>query len=451
MSLRIYFHIDELARDAVVASALKRELNSRGHKLTYGNRRATSWLLEKFMFSFDVIIIPKTEFMCCFKSLSLDTETPSIVVLFTESVGSVVDLNDDKLTMLSVLGRAHMEGDSLYMEKVSAFLLWGETALNRINKYYPEIADKFTVVGHPRRDEICVKEAVVNAESEKIRVGFITRQDILNDFIGRSPIDAIADSSLGVFHYSYYNKKTGDYLCNPENNTIDEIYIEASDIDVMLKTISRLDPDKYEVYLKVHPREDRSTWINLVEKKRINVKLVDWRMPFARWAKSMDYVIGPASTSFFDCCMLGVKPISIQNINPIYYEHLRGTCAEEFSALTKHIDKPESIESLLELIKSKNDSFVLSREICEILLLEADYPGCKSSISKITDKCIALAEAKKENQLTKYFNYLLFYVSFRFLTWIARVFDWWKKVPEQSAPFYMTRKNMKFIDNLTED
>ena len=451
MSLNIYFHIDELARDAVVASALKKELESRGHKLTYGNRMSTARLLEKFMPSFDVVIIPRPTFMNAFKSLNENSKYPPIVILFSESVGSVVDLNNDKLTLFGVLDQPFMDGDCPYFKHIAAFLLWGDTTLNRIKKYYPDIVDKFAVVGHPRHNEKCTKFTIAEPKNEKIRVGFITRQTTLNDFAGRKPIDTITYSSLRFYRYYYYNKKTGDFLHNKSNNAIDEVYIEASDIDVMLKIINSLDRDKYEVFLRVHPREDRHTWIDLVEKHKINVKFADWRIPFAHWAKSMDYVVGSASTSFFDCCMLGIKPISIQNINPVYYEHLKGSYAEEYSSLTEHIDKPDSIDSLLELIKDKSDSFVPSEEIRAILSLETDYPNCKSSISKIVDKCLALAEANDKNQLAKYVNLILFNFSFRLLTGVMPVVRWFQRRPEQSSTFFMTRKNIRFIDKLAGD
>jgi len=450
MSLNIYFHIDEFARDAIVASVLKKELNSRGHKLTYGNRLSTIRLLEKFIYSFDVIIIPRSEFMSRFKSLNGNSKFPPIVILFTESVGGVVDLKDDKLLLYHVLGREFMEGDCPYYQKVSAFLLWGNTVLDRIKKYYPNVVDKCTVVGHPRHDERCASFTLLKTESEKIRVGFITRQDLLNTFDGRQVMQWIVSSALEPSRYLYKNKKTGDFFGDPRNNLVDSIYIQSSDINVLIKTIKRLDPNKYEVYLRVHPRENRNQWVELVEKYKINVRFTDWHAPFAGWAKSMDYVVGPASTCFYDCCMLGVKPISIQNINPMCHQHLKGSYAEEFNALSKHIDKPGSIDDLLELIKTKCDSFVPSDEIKKILAFETNYPNCKSSINKIVDKCVASAKINDVSKLVKCVNFVLFRICSGFMTYASHVVRGLRGTKEQSSTFLLTRKNKKFIDNLTE-
>ena len=417
--------------------------------MTYGNRLCTHKLLARFRHSFDAIIVPRPMFLRSFKSLNKNKNIPPIVILFTELIGKAVD--DDKLTLLNVFDRTFLEGDGSIVELVRAFLLWGDKTLIRVKKHYPDMVDKFTVVGHPRHDEKCTNITFAQSEGEKIRVGFLTRQDMLNDFMDRKPVEMVVRSSLNLDAYWYNNEKTGDFLRNPANNAIDEMYLQAREIDIMLRVINSLDRDRYEIFLRVHPRENKDTWIQFAEKYKINVKLNDWRTPFSHWAKSMDYVIGPASTCFFDCCMLGVRPISIQNIDPIYHKHLKGSFAEEFNTLTEHIDKPESIESLLELIKSKGGSFVPSEEIRDILSLEADYPNCKSSISKIVDKCLALAETNNRSQFVKHVNFVLFYFCSRMLTVLVIVVHWFQKKSEQGSTFFLTRKNTKFIDSLAGD
>ena len=44
----VYFHIDELNRDSVVASALKKELAEKGVKLIYGCRLYSYYLIKYF-------------------------------------------------------------------------------------------------------------------------------------------------------------------------------------------------------------------------------------------------------------------------------------------------------------------------------------------------------------------------------------------------------------------
>jgi hypothetical protein len=59
--MRIYFHIDELGRDAVVASALKKYFKDRGASLWYGNRVDSCAL--KFHNPFDVLIFPNVDLL----------------------------------------------------------------------------------------------------------------------------------------------------------------------------------------------------------------------------------------------------------------------------------------------------------------------------------------------------------------------------------------------------
>ena len=56
--MKYLFLIDELKRDAVVASALKKKFDKKGHMLVYGNR-VSNRLLKYFHSSFDVIVVPR--------------------------------------------------------------------------------------------------------------------------------------------------------------------------------------------------------------------------------------------------------------------------------------------------------------------------------------------------------------------------------------------------------
>jgi len=156
MIKNVYFHIDELGRDAITASALKKAFKERGINMVYGNRFYTQKLLERFAFAFDIIILPRPDFLRNFKNLNKNI--PPIVIIFTESVGRVVHENNDKLTLFSLLDQSFMEGDTKYVDKVTSFCLWGESTKKRIDKYYPEITNKFHVTGHTRHDKRCLKK-----------------------------------------------------------------------------------------------------------------------------------------------------------------------------------------------------------------------------------------------------------------------------------------------------
>ena len=133
MNKNVYFHIDELGRDAITASALKKAFAEHDINLVYGNRVYTKRVLEHFAFAFDIIILPRPMFLYDFKNI--DRNMPPIMILFTESVGRVVEESNDKFTLFSLLDSPYMEGDTRYIDKITSFLLWGESAKKRINKY----------------------------------------------------------------------------------------------------------------------------------------------------------------------------------------------------------------------------------------------------------------------------------------------------------------------------
>jgi len=56
--MNVYFYIDELNRDAITASKLKKRLENKGHKIVYGSR-TTIKFLKYFHYLFDVIIITR--------------------------------------------------------------------------------------------------------------------------------------------------------------------------------------------------------------------------------------------------------------------------------------------------------------------------------------------------------------------------------------------------------
>ena len=60
---KIYFHIDELSRDSITASAFNKVLKEHGAKIIYGNRRTSSLLLPHFCYLFDLIILPRPIFI----------------------------------------------------------------------------------------------------------------------------------------------------------------------------------------------------------------------------------------------------------------------------------------------------------------------------------------------------------------------------------------------------
>jgi len=448
MSKNVYFHIDELGRDAITASALKKACGERGVNLVYGNRVYTKRVLQHFAFAFDIIILPRPMFLNDFKNIA--REIPPIVILLTESVGRVVDQNNDKFTLFSILDKPFMEGDTRYVDKVSMFLLWGDSGKRRIDKYYPSISEKFHVVGHPRHDARCFSHKKINSSKEKSKIGLITRQPLLNDFLKRRPVEAIVSSSSSLdVRYDYNNKCSGDFLLSQDNNAADELYMEAVDIQILLQLLLKLNNEGHEIHLKVHPREDRELWVGFVKKYDLNVVLAHWCIPFSHWVEGLDYVIGPSSTSFYDCCIAGVEPICTRKIIKNRDIHIN-KFSEEYGALMEHIVTPDSIEEIISIVRTRSQNFSLSDEIKQILALETDYPESINSIDKLLDHCLELKETNKVGRKTKYLNLIGFKVYGSFFNYVMKFHRIIKNRTEQGSTFLLTKKNRAYIDSLVD-
>jgi hypothetical protein len=445
--MNVYFHIDEIGRDAVIASALKKEFKKNGAKLFYGNRLYTYRLLKYFLHMFDVIILPRPMFLDSIDGANGDL--PKIVVLPTEAIGRVSLEENYKLALCNIFDKPFMSGDTKYVNKVSRFLLWGKSTLFPVEKYKPELLDKVYVVGHPRYDAACFFDKnKIKRDEEIINVGMITRQGMLNDFLQRSVISCVLDYAAqeGV-QYEYYNEETDDCLESQAGSPIDRAYLEASDIAIIIELIQKLNKhDNVRLFLKVHPREDRGVWEGFFSKHNLIVELAEWRTPYMHWVSHLDYVIGSASTTFYDSYVAGVQPICTSKIDKLRLAHLHDG-AEEFNALMEFVPQPESVDEVVSTIVSNSKAFVMGEGIKEVLNKETNYPLSKSSISNIADQCILLTEDnKKKNSLVDEWFFHVFGKILNVVFYAYRRL--YKKMSEQGSTFLLNKKNREYIDAL---
>jgi len=442
----IYFHIDEIGRDAITACALKKKLSVHGIKLIYGNRLYTSRVLNKVLPAFDLIVLPRPMFLASIDRLD---DIPPVVILLTESVGRVVDRNNDKFTLYALLDKEYMEGDTKFMDMVSTFCVWGNTAKNRIDKYYPSLSEKIYVTGHPRHDHSCLEKVLCRSSKRIKKVGLITRQPLLNDFYDRSVSDAVvADALDDDVKYSYQNSKTGDSLLVHNNSIIDDAYLEASDINIMIQLMKKFNKSGYEVYLKVHPRENRKTWLDFQKKYDLKINLVDWKTPFSKWLKGLDFVVGPASTSFYDCCVSGVRPICTSRIDKKRIHHLQ-SFSEEYGELMKYIDHPDTIEGVIDIIENSDNTFELSDPILRVLSDEADYPDSANSLEKVAGLCRAQI-TERYSGYSRRRSLFLFAVYSTLFNLIRKIQNLVHGKKEQGSTFILSKDNINYIDSLVD-
>lgn len=446
--MNIYFHIDELNRDAVVASALKKKFEAKGHRLIYGNR-VTNRLLNYFHDAFDVIVMPRPHFVYDNWGDRWIDWSAKFVMLSTESLGIIC--KDHQVMARTLLEREYFEGERKFVNRIDAFCIWGGRQFQSIRSLAPSVAEKFYVVGHPRHDTCSIKSPPITAKENmagKIRVGILPRTVGLNDYFGRSALDGFATLLDDHFQYEYNNKITGEKLASKRTpaQPAENLAVQAIDVASLIKVADSIGKSDCEVFIRPHPKENLAIWEALLRRCGVNAKVVDSSQPITQWLNGLDYIVGPPSTSFYDALMIGVTPISISNLDcrrKFFIDDLW----EDNNRLMPHVFKPESMSHLLEYIQARK-RLEINDEVLEVLKEEADYPECKFSLDKVVNICESVAKSNKQSLLSDalLIIFLMIRPVFNFLWRIRLRFSSRK---ENSAMFVMDKNTIKFVDGLT--
>ena len=349
----VYFYIDEIARDAVVASALKNHLAKHEIKVVYGNRRMIKFFRElNIPFPFDLAVFPNVDLVRSTFRNAESIDFP-IVILPTESVSGTHGTSNR--LAIHLLGSNYNcgAGDD-FLNKISKFCLWGNSHLETINDYSPLVAQRAIVVGHPRYDSLCLKnETRKKSElSSKKKVGLITRFDAINIFDDRSNLES-----------TYYMRKIPGMplqYFQSENLDVEDIWHNAAlDLRIFFNIIDTIDLNAYEVTMRIHPRENRVKWEHLIKNHSLPVKLAPWDQPFAHWLLGQDILIAPPSTTFYDMAMIGKSALSTQNIEPKRANHT-SVLTDDFDPILDYFERPHS---LTELYGKMSDNKLLESRI----------------------------------------------------------------------------------------
>jgi len=436
----VYFHIDEFARDSIVASSLKKELKLKGHKLIYGNRFTTKFLLPIFYNSFDCIIVPRSSFLINNKKLF----NTKVIVLPTESIGRVN--SSDEYILYNTFGEKFMMGDLSEHQFVSMYLLWGTRQKSVVERLLPNLSSIVHVVGHPRLDSNCVNTGLKRESKAKIKIGIVSRMTHSNSY----------DNRTILTHFNIFKKEKYIYYKNDKENLPnsffngfqDYIYQELSDFNVYFNLISRLlEHDDVEIYFKVHPRENVLVWNEFFQDKinSGNFKLTNWQTPFVHWCQELDYLISTSSTSFYEAISLGTKVVCIDEIDSLRKYHDLEPSEKTFG-LGKFLKLPKDTQEIEKIVLNKYDIEVIDEiGLKNQLFLEIDYPHCFDSSRRIIKLLEENVDAKFRpwNHLYVMFSHLI-----NNLIFIKRILLLSKG--SQSNNFLLTFKNISFINKLIE-
>jgi hypothetical protein len=432
----VYFHIDELARDAVVASALKKELEAVGGKLVYGNRLMTHHVLRHFN-GFDAIILSS---LAHFIDVFRDTENlpDNVFILQTEAIGQATG------TLRRMFGK-YFGDDPVKCEPwhkaVAGFLLWGHVHTNAFTGKYPHYLPKVKVVGHPRLGDACRKVAS-SAKPEKRKIGFVSRFNLLSPYDGRTPFESVINSMR-------FGKEVYPLFENSQDLDIEDLFFtEVIDFRIMYQIIATLDHERYEIHVRPHPRENRMGWMRLAEKLKLNMQVSQWDEPFGHWIQDLDVIVTPPSTSLYDVFFQGKKAIVINNVVPRRKEHILAE-SDDNNQILEATCRPTSVEEVIAIIESGDvpvDQDLVDQRLHEQVAVEIASHSIENILKAVKEMTPRNGNASglKARLTVEVFIWVSAVLSH--LRWvrgklIGRV--------EQGALFDMTFKRMRWINRLT--
>lgn len=454
MKSRIYFHIDEVARDSVVASALKKEMRKDNIEVVYGNRETSSQLTN--FREFDLYIFPSIDLFQSFCKAPQSLTAP-IIILPSEMIG--YNLTRMATKFLGSFPEQSMQWSSI----VSAFCLWGPSHLRVFDELQPSWISKAHVVGSPRLAAQCCKPCMqsdgLSSLKRKPTIGFITRFSLFNDFRGRDLFTQAFESRRNY----YDDGRVSPRFSGTEDKDVEDIfYREALDLRIMFDLLVALSKKDVSITIRVHPRENRLTWINLSKKIHPKITVSTWDQPFQHWLSGVTHVVGPTSTSFYDCIVSGLKPICTNALVSNRENHHVGT-GDDDNPLLEFVHMPKSTEELFRLIFNEpahNFDPMYIPKLLDILHQDTNYPDAYKSISQTRLVCLDLIEKCKKQNKTSIISCYKFNFRVQLRLFVIYIFGRIYRVlsflpsskrflPEQSSTFLLTRSRKWWIDSLT--
>jgi hypothetical protein len=358
----------------------------------------------------------------------------NIVILPTEAVGEATP----RLRInVKYFGTDH-EACTPWHKTIAMYLLWGFTHLKSFQNYYPAYLDKCKVVGHPRLADACIAHARSKRNS-KIVIGFATRFSSLNPFDQRS-IYSIIYGGMKIkgepVHANFENSENHDVE--------DGVYTSAADLRVFFALMRALDPEKYVLSIRVHPRENKEQWFNFIRKHELNAVVSKWDDPFLVWARSVDIVVSPPSTSFYDMLYCGMNPICIRDVVPLREGHIL-TESDDNNQILDYVYRPKSVDEILETINGGKVPD-LSEGVEEILEEQVGRSIAKNSISNVATAIRSLPKSRRSAVVRS--RCLLPFVIFAVV--LVSYFKRWHYIRlhggEQSCAFMFTLGRLKMIN-----
>ena len=187
---------------------------------------------------------------------------------------------------------------------------------------------------------------------------------------------------------------------------------------------------------------------DFIRKHDLNAFVSKWDDPFSVWSRSVDIVVSPPSTSFYDMLYCGINPICIRDVVPPRENHVI-TESDDNNPILDYVYRPKSVDEILGTINSEKVPD-LSSGVEEILEGQAGISIAKNSISNIATAIRSLPKNRRSTVVRS--RRLLPFVIFAVV--LVSYFKRWHYIllhgGEQSSAFMFTFGRLKMINDLVK-
>lgn len=437
----VYFHIDELSRDLITASLLKKKFYY--WNIIFGNRLTFKLVrLTKIYNFFDYLIIPNVDFLKeIYSSPQNINKKTKIIIMYTECTGSII--NDKKRSSYHFFGSDFTSNlNRLWTKKIKYYLLWGTDSYKKCLLLNKKDKNKYKILGHPRLDEKTIKKNTIN----KNLIGIYTRADSINPYDKRDFINTVSKRRKENHKYFWSAK-------DKKINVEDTYYTMISDVRITFEIIDQLLENNFKISLRIHPRENHDAWKKFLKTKDkyTCITISDIKEPFSVWAEDKLALIGPPSTVFYESIVRDKKIYSIEEINKKRKKHIN-QISDDINPINKHINKPKTVKELIADIKKykKKDYFsnnyYFNDALKKILFNDVNFPKVKNFYNNLE---ILLKNNKKKTKLISLLKFLFIESSLSILQLIHWIYKLnFLKNTQNSSFFYLTPKLKRFIKKL---
>lgn len=170
--------------------------------------------------------------------------------------------------------------------------------------------------------------------------------------MGRSVFELISNQSCAEDNFLFSNKNNSTYLLE-NDDYVAEAYNQSSYLNLTLRLIIMLLSNGYDVDLRIHPRESHKNW-KMIQKRLLKnglkFNIATASEPYMHWAMRVGVIVGPASTSFYECISCGIPVISLSGIDKL---KVINEDAEENQEFMKFIESPSSLDGVLRSVGNK--------------------------------------------------------------------------------------------------